>query len=109
MRRNIVSFFAIALALASTAFAQTPAPLPPPSDAAKALVGVWELSNPDRDKRCQFTFKLDAAPGGLDVPAAARVEQVRNRSASWARNSAVGGWTLRRVVKPAVVWAGSRR
>ena len=29
------------------------APRPcPPSDAARALVGVWELSNPDRDRRC---------------------------------------------------------
>ena len=41
--------------------------LPPPSDAARALVGVWELSNPDRDRKCQLTFKLDAAPPGRAV------------------------------------------
>jgi hypothetical protein len=52
------------LACLNIASAQAPAPLPAPSDAAKALVGVWELSNPDRDRRCQLTFKLDpAAPG----------------------------------------------
>ena len=51
-------------AFALSASAQTPAPLPAPSEAAKALVGVWELSNPDRDRRCQLTFKLDAAAPG---------------------------------------------
>src|SRR5256714_2332319 len=53
------------VALASTnACAQTP---PQPSDAARALVGVWELSNPDRDRKCQLTFKLDAAGPGRAV------------------------------------------
>src|SRR5215213_10790142 len=41
-----------------------PGPLPEPNDAARALVGVWELSNPDRDRRCTVTFKLDPAPPG---------------------------------------------
>jgi hypothetical protein len=40
------------------------APLPEPNDAARALVGAWELSNPDRDRRCQITFRLDPAPLG---------------------------------------------
>ena len=59
--------FACALfALAgTTALAQTPAPQP--SEAARALVGVWELSNPDRDRRCTLTFRLDATPGGRAV------------------------------------------
>src|SRR5256714_13821290 len=47
------------------AFAQQPPPAP--SDAARALVGVWELSNPDRDRRCTLTFKLDAAGPGRSV------------------------------------------
>ena len=47
------------------ALAQTQ-PLPEPSEAARALVGVWELSNPDRDRRCQLTFKLD--PGRPAAP-----------------------------------------
>ena len=49
----------------SSAFAQTA--LPQPSEAARALAGIWELSNPDRDRRCQFTFKLDAAPAGRSL------------------------------------------
>jgi hypothetical protein len=40
---------------------------PQPSDAARALVGVWEFSNPDRDRRCTLTFKLDAAGPGRSV------------------------------------------
>ena len=53
------------LALAgASAFAQTP---PQPSDAARALVGVWELSNPDRDRKCQLTFRLDASGPGRSV------------------------------------------
>ncbi len=66
MMRLLVAFL---LALASPALAQTPAPRssPQPSDAARALVGVWELSNPDRDRRCTLTFKLDAAAPGRSV------------------------------------------
>src|SRR5262245_20102648 len=49
-------------------FAQTPSPVPPaPSDAARALAGPWEISNPDRDRRCTLTFKLDPAPQGRVV------------------------------------------
>jgi hypothetical protein len=40
---------------------------PQPSDAARALVGVWEFSNPDRDRRCTLTFKLDTAGPGRSV------------------------------------------
>src|SRR5215210_1511428 len=47
------------------ALAQTSAPQP--SDAARALDGVWELSNPDRDRKCQLTFKLDTAGPGRGV------------------------------------------
>ncbi len=48
---------------------QTPPPAggPPPSDAMRNLVGTWELSNPDRDRKCQLTFKLDPAPPGRAV------------------------------------------
>lgn len=63
MTRLLVAFL---LAFASPALAQAPA-LPQPSDAARALVGVWELSNPDRDRRCTLTFRLEASPGGRGV------------------------------------------
>jgi len=51
--------------LATAALAQ--APQSQPSDAARALVGVWELSNPDRDRKCQLTFRLDASGPGRGV------------------------------------------
>jgi hypothetical protein len=58
---------ALLLLCIDLAFAQQAPPPSGPSDAARALVGVWELSNPDRDRRCTLTFKLDAAPQGRVV------------------------------------------
>jgi len=62
MLKYLIAFnlFALGPALAQ-------APLPQPSEAARALAGIWELSNPDRDRRCQLTFKLDAAPAGRSL------------------------------------------
>ena len=37
------------------------------SDAAKELVGAWEISNSDRDKRCAVAFSTDPAPGGFKL------------------------------------------
>jgi hypothetical protein len=42
-------------------------PAPPVSDAAQAMVGAWEISNAERDKRCPVTFSVDPAPGGLKL------------------------------------------
>jgi hypothetical protein len=62
---GMLKFLAIGLVFAaSPALAQ---PLSEPTDAAKALVGMWELSNPDRDRRCTVTFKLDPVPPGRSV------------------------------------------
>lgn len=35
-----------------------------PGEAAKAIVGAWEISNAERDRRCGVTFSVDPAPGG---------------------------------------------
>src|SRR5260370_6963116 len=54
----------IALALSAVgAGAQAPAP----SDAAKDMVGAWEISNAARDKTCPVTFKLDPGAGGFKL------------------------------------------
>src|SRR5256886_5515026 len=54
----------IALALSAVgAGAQTAAP----SDAAKEMVGAWEISNAARDKTCPLAFKLDAGAGGYKL------------------------------------------
>jgi len=57
-------FVLIALGLsAGVADAQAPGP----SEAAKGMVGAWEISNAARDKTCPVTFKLDAATGGFKL------------------------------------------
>jgi hypothetical protein len=38
-----------------------------PSDAAQGMVGSWELSNADRDKVCNVTFKTEVARGGYVI------------------------------------------
>jgi protease inhibitor Inh len=65
MRYLLVGLFS--LLIPGLALAQSSQPAAEPSDAAKALVGAWELSNPDRDRRCQITFKLDPAPPGWSI------------------------------------------
>jgi hypothetical protein len=47
--------------LSPSAFAQTP------SEAARNMVGTWEMSNSERDKLCNLTFKTDPARGGFKV------------------------------------------
>jgi hypothetical protein len=42
-------------------------PAPSVSEAAKDMVGGWELSNADHDRRCTVTFSTDAAPGGFKL------------------------------------------
>jgi len=59
---------------------------PAVSDAAKDMVGGWELSNADHDRRCTVTFSTDAAPGGfklaLDAGCAAVFPMFKN-VATW--------------------------
>jgi hypothetical protein len=55
----------VVLAACGAARAQTVAPQP--SDAAKAMVGGWELSNADRDKTCTINFKLGPAATSYPV------------------------------------------
>ncbi|MGH6770087.1 MAG: AprI/Inh family metalloprotease inhibitor [Xanthobacteraceae bacterium] len=37
------------------------------SEAAKAMVGGWEISDAARQRRCAVTFGVEAAPGGFKV------------------------------------------
>src|SRR3954453_17362467 len=61
--RSLLTLLTLGLAL-SLGRAQ---PAPSVSDAANNLVGAWEISNADRDKRCAVTFSIDAAPGGFKL------------------------------------------
>jgi Protease inhibitor Inh len=51
---------------AAAARAQTPPP-PALTDAAKAMIGAWEISNAAKDKVCAVAFKAQAAAGGLKL------------------------------------------
>ena len=42
-------------------------PSPSVLEAAKEMVGGWELSNADHDRRCTVTFSTDTAPGGFKL------------------------------------------
>ena len=73
------------LALVLSAGVAQAQPAPAVSDAAREMVGGWELSNADRDKRCPVTFSIDPAPGGfkleLDPACAAAFPQLKEVSA----------------------------
>jgi hypothetical protein len=56
--------FVIILASSSTrVFAQEPTP----GDAARGMVGAWEISNAARDKTCPVTFSVNGADGGYKL------------------------------------------
>jgi hypothetical protein len=64
MRRAILlSLLGIALGGANAQAQPSPSVL----DAAKEMVGVWELSNADHDRRCTVTFSTDTATGGFKL------------------------------------------
>jgi hypothetical protein len=54
----------IVAAVAATAAASAQ---PAVNEAAQAMVGSWEFSNADRDKRCTLTFRTDAGPAGMKL------------------------------------------
>ena len=57
-----ISILTMAVLVVLTACAdRLAAQAPPPSDAAKAMAGDWELSNADRDRICTLNFKLTVA------------------------------------------------
>src|SRR3989454_9472800 len=62
LERVLFALFAVG-AYAAAAYAQAPAA----SDAAKGMVGAWEISNAARDKTCPVTFTLDVAAGGFKL------------------------------------------
>src|SRR5215472_3714787 len=80
----------IALALSAVgAGAQAPAP----SDAAKDMVGAWEISNAARDKTCPVTFKLDPGAGGF------KLELDEACGTTFPSLKDVGVWTMGRTTR----------
>jgi hypothetical protein len=62
-RAALLALFGVALG-GGHALAQ---PSPAVLEAAKEMVGGWELSNADHDRRCTVTFSTDTAPGGFKL------------------------------------------
>src|SRR5437879_1875627 len=62
-RTTALIFGVLSLACVRDAIAQTPAA----SDAVKAMLGAWELSNADHDKSCMVTFKIETAGSGRAI------------------------------------------
>jgi len=61
------SFALFALGLIGLSAVGARAQAPAPSEAAKGMVGAWEISNAARDKTCPLAFKLDPAAGGFKL------------------------------------------
>jgi len=59
----LILFGVLSLAGVRAANAQAPAA----SDAVKAMLGAWELSNADHDKSCMVTFKIETAGSGRAI------------------------------------------
>jgi hypothetical protein len=60
----------ILVSAVSQALAQAPEPAPPPQaeDASKGMTtGMWELSNSDRDRVCNLTFKSEPTRVGSQI------------------------------------------
>src|SRR5262249_7459694 len=77
------ALIALLLLAAAPAHAQTAAL----SDSAKAMVGSWEVSNADRDRRCTVTFKADTGPSGM------KLEVDKGCAALFPFTREIAGWT----------------
>jgi hypothetical protein len=75
---------------------------PSPSDAAKAMVGAWELSNADRDKTCTVNLKL--TPAGANYA----IELDKKCSEAFPAIRGISGWTFGRNEALVMVDAGGK-
>ncbi len=83
--RHVLIGVAIAASICSGPAAQDSPAL---SEAANAMIGVWEFSNADHDKICRFTFRADAVAGGY------RVDIDRSCADLFPSTKDVAGWTI---------------
>ncbi|HKA70719.1 MAG TPA: AprI/Inh family metalloprotease inhibitor, partial [Xanthobacteraceae bacterium] len=60
------------------------------SDAAKAMVGTWELSNADRDRTCTVNFKLGPSSASYPIELDGKCQQV------FPAVRGIAGWTFGR-------------
>jgi hypothetical protein len=81
--RRILSILILAAAWTTPAAAQAPL-----SEAGKAVLGAWEISNADRDKTCAATFRDTPVPGGY------RLELDRNCLTAFPAMRDVVAWNV---------------
>jgi hypothetical protein len=87
MLRTLLLFFGPLLALVAVSQASAQSPITS-SETFKTIIGKWEMSNADRDRTCQLTFKAD--PSGalfkldLDKACTAQMPELKD----------VVGWTI---------------
>lgn len=79
---------ALGLALLAASCGEAVAQTPEVTEAAKALAGVWEFANADRDKVCTITLRADPAGSVL------RLEFDRTCTAKFPFVTQVAGWSL---------------
>jgi hypothetical protein len=78
----LLAFVAAVMASPPAAYAQSAQP----SDEAKEMAGVWEISNADRDKLCTVTLVAQAVRGGMKLtfdPACAEAFELTKEVAAW--------------------------
>ena len=83
--RCAILFLTAAGGMCSHAAAQD---TPKLSEAAGAMIGVWEFSNADHDKVCRFVFRADAATGGY------RLDVEKNCANLFPSTKDVVGWAV---------------
>jgi hypothetical protein len=90
-RQVLVVFSAV---MASPAAAQQP-PSPATGEAFKAVIGKWQISNADRDRVCEVTFRADPSGGAfkLEFDKACQMPELRGVVA-WT----IGGLDLVRLL-----------
>ncbi len=88
------ALFFLSLVMASQASAQQP-PSPATSEAFKAVIGKWQISNADRDRVCEVTFRGDPSGGAykLEFDKACQMPELRGVVA-WT----IGGLDLVRLM-----------
>jgi hypothetical protein len=77
-----------AVFLSASLLVEVAAAQPLSSDAAKAMLGNWEISNPDRDRICFVMFRPEPAPGGL------KLEFDKACAATFPLTKGVAAWTI---------------
>jgi hypothetical protein len=88
MKRCMLLFVLIVAAFAAAVSQGAAQTAPQVSDAVKAMVGGWEISNAERDRICTAQFRADAVKGGY------RIDLDKNCTEAFSNLKDVQTWTV---------------